>query len=58
MQDFSLENFKESCGVHFMLRWAVAYVHSRSSPAILAASALAGGLAIACALRRNYCKQS
>lgn len=57
-KDFSLENFKESCGVHFMLRWAVAYVHSRSSPAILAASALAGGLAIACALRRNYCKQS
>ncbi|CAD6239440.1 unnamed protein product [Miscanthus lutarioriparius] len=57
-KDFSLENFKESCGVHFILRWAVAYVHSRSSPAILAASALAGGLAIACALRRNYWKQS
>lgn len=55
MQDFSLENFKASCGAHFIFRWAVAYVQSRSSPAILAvaASALAGGLAIACALRRN-----
>ena len=58
MQDFSLENFKASCGVHFIFRWAVAYVQSNSSPAILAASALAGGLAIACALRRNSGKQS
>ncbi|KAG2595855.1 uncharacterized protein LOC120706094 isoform X1 [Panicum virgatum] len=57
-KDFSLENFKGSCGVHFIFRWAVAYVQSNSSPAILAASALAGGLAIACALRRNSGKQS
>lgn len=52
-KDFSLEVFYASCGMHFMLRWVVAYVQSRRSPAILAASALAGGLAIACALRRN-----
>ncbi|CAO2160942.1 unnamed protein product [Urochloa humidicola] len=59
-KDFSLEKFKASCGAHFIFRWAVAYVQSRSSPAILAvtASALAGGLAIACALRRNNGKQT
>ncbi|OEL20730.1 hypothetical protein BAE44_0018251 [Dichanthelium oligosanthes] len=57
-KDFSLENFKASCGANFIFRWAVAFVQSRSSPAILAASALAGGLAIACALRRNNGKQA
>lgn len=58
MQDFSLDNFKASCGVHFIFRWAVAYVQSRSSPALVTAGALAGALAIAYALRSNYCKQS
>jgi hypothetical protein len=40
-----------SCGVHFILRWAMAFVQSRSSPAILVASVLAGGLAVVCALK-------
>ncbi|KAF8724522.1 hypothetical protein HU200_020777 [Digitaria exilis] len=57
-KEFSLESFNSSCGAHFIFRWAVAYVQSRSSPAILAAGVLAGGLAIACALRRNSGKQS
>ncbi|KAL6626682.1 hypothetical protein ACP70R_030408 [Stipagrostis hirtigluma subsp. patula] len=52
-KDFSLEKFKSSCGFHFVFRWSVAYVQARSSPAILAAGALAGGLAIAYAFKRN-----
>jgi hypothetical protein len=35
MQEFSLDNFKASCGVHFIFRWAMASVRSRSSTAIL-----------------------
>lgn len=53
MQDFSMEKFESSCGIHFIFRWAVAYARARSSPTIVAASALAGGLAIAYALKRN-----
>ncbi|XP_052140057.1 uncharacterized protein LOC127759883 isoform X1 [Oryza glaberrima] len=52
-KSFSMDKFEVSCGTNFMLWWAVAYVQARSSPAILAATALAGGLAIAYALKRN-----
>lgn len=52
-EDFSMEKFESSCGIHFIFRWAVAYARARSSPTIVAASALAGGLAIAYALKRN-----
>ncbi|XP_006643687.1 uncharacterized protein LOC102718960 isoform X1 [Oryza brachyantha] len=52
-KSFSMEKFEASCGMDFMLRWAVAYVQARSSPATLAATALAGGLAIAYAFKRK-----
>ncbi|KAF0920252.1 hypothetical protein E2562_034102 [Oryza meyeriana var. granulata] len=52
-KSFPMEKFEASCGINFMLRWTVAYVQARSSPAILAATALAGGLAIAYALKRK-----
>jgi hypothetical protein len=53
MQYFSMEKFQSSYGIHFFCRWAVAYALSRTSPAILAGSALAGGLVVAYALGRN-----
>jgi hypothetical protein len=53
MQYFSMEKFESSYGIHFMCLWAVAYALARTSPAVVAATALAGGLAVAYALRRN-----
>uniref|UniRef100_A0ACD5VB67 Uncharacterized protein n=1 Tax=Avena sativa TaxID=4498 RepID=A0ACD5VB67_AVESA len=50
---FKMEKFESSYGIHFMCRWAVAYALARTSPAILVAGALAGGLAVAYALGRN-----